>query len=583
MLQIGSVLDGKYKILQEIGRGGMSVVYLALNERANKTWAVKEVRKDGGTDQTVVSQGLIAETEMLKKLNHPNLPSIIDVIDTKDSFIIVMDYIEGGSLQKRIEKMGPQNAEDVVRWSIQLTDVLAYLHSRKPPIIYRDLKPANVMLKPDGDVCLIDFGTAREYKQTSQGDTTWLGTRGYAAPEQFGGHGQTDARTDIYNLGATMYHLLTGYSPADTQFVIEPISKFRPELAGSGIEKIVAKCCQPAPENRYQSCAELMYALEHVHDEDDVIRKARNRKWFAFVGSSAVTLVGIIGMISFSLLKSQAINTSYDTYISQAQTSSFDTAVEYYRAAMELQPSNEKAYLELLDLCARDFTITNEERSAIESCINSSRNSNSGTRSNLEILKQSNPEAYAQFEYQLGTSYFVGYSGGKREAYNCLANVIDSDYLSSSEKSVANTYYLLADYYVQLGDSASQGNASSSSNDGYGWAKKNVSYSEFWDKLYSMVSDADTVSEKAGGGDYAAAIYRETAIQISLNISNLRNDGVPMDEIEEAIAQGFEYLDNYQSSDDDVRSLVEQTRQALQSAELACNSYSGRSSASSMS
>ena len=90
MLQVGSVLDGKYKILNEIGHGGMSVVYLALNERANKTWAIKEVRKDGGNDQEVVSQGLIAETEMLKKLHHPNLPSIVDVIDTNDSFIIVM-------------------------------------------------------------------------------------------------------------------------------------------------------------------------------------------------------------------------------------------------------------------------------------------------------------------------------------------------------------------------------------------------------------------------------------------------------------------------------------------------------------
>ena len=111
MLQIGSVLDGKYKILQEIGHGGMSVVYLALNERANKTWAVKEVRKDGGNDKSVVSQGLVAETEMLKKLSHPNLPSIIDVIDKDDSFIIVMDYIEGGSLQKRLEKMGPRASE----------------------------------------------------------------------------------------------------------------------------------------------------------------------------------------------------------------------------------------------------------------------------------------------------------------------------------------------------------------------------------------------------------------------------------------------------------------------------------------
>ena len=240
MLEIGSLLDGKYKILNEIGHGGMSVVYLALNERANKTWAVKEVRKDGGNDTTVVSQGLVAETEMLKKLNHPNLPSIVDVIDKDDSFIIVMDYIEGNSLQHLLDVEGPQHPEKVITWAKQLCDVLGYLHSRKPPIIYRDMKPANVMLRPNGEVTLIDFGTAREYKDTRNEDTTWLGTRGYAAPEQFGGRGQTDARTDIYTLGATMYHLITGYSPADTNFEVLPIGKFVPQLKGSGLEKIIS-------------------------------------------------------------------------------------------------------------------------------------------------------------------------------------------------------------------------------------------------------------------------------------------------------------------------------------------------------
>ena len=570
MLQIGSVLDGKYKILQEIGHGGMSVVYLALNERANKTWAVKEVRKDGGNDKTVVSQGLVAETEMLKKLSHPNLPSIIDVIDKDDSFIIVMDYIEGGSLQKRLEKMGPQNADDVVRWALQLADVLGYLHSRKPPIIYRDMKPSNVMLKPDGNVCLIDFGTAREYKQTSSGDTTWLGTRGYAAPEQFGGHGQTDARTDIYNLGATMYHLLTGYSPADTQFIIYPISRFRPELAGTGIEKIVAKCCQPDPKDRYQSCAELTYALEHVHDEDDTVRKSRNRKWYSFLASCSVTVIGAALAIMFSIFKTNAINTSYDTYISQAESSGFDRAVESYRSAMELQPENEEAYMGLLNLCASDYTITNEEREAIESCINSTRSSNAGTRSNLEILKQRNPEGYDQFEYQLGTSYFVGYSGGKREAYNCLANVIESENLTNNERTVANTYYLLADYYVQLGDTAAQ--ATDDKDDGFGWAKTNVSYNQLWENLYAVVEDSETVSQKAGGGDYAAAMYRETANQIASNIAHFRSDGVAMNEIRNAIDEGRAYISNLQETNTN-GSLIEQTNQALDSAERTYESY----------
>lgn len=256
MLEIGSVIDGKYKILNVVGKGGMSVVYLAMNERANKQWAIKEVRKDGMQSFEVVKQNLVAETDLLKKLNHPHLPSIIDVIDCDDTFLIVMDYIEGNPLSKALETSGAQNQDDVIEWAKQLCDVLGYLHSRKPPIIYRDMKPSNVMLKPDGNVMLIDFGTAREFKYSSVADTTCLGTQGYAAPEQFGGHGQTDARTDIYCLGATMYHLVTGHNPATPPYEMYPIRQWNPMLS-SGLEEIILKCTQRNPEDRYQSCAEL--------------------------------------------------------------------------------------------------------------------------------------------------------------------------------------------------------------------------------------------------------------------------------------------------------------------------------------
>ena len=187
MLEIGSVVDGKYKILNKIGQGGMSVVYLALNERANKTWAIKEVRKDGIQDFTTVKQGLIVETNILKSLSHKYLPGIIDVIDDEDTFIIVMDYIEGKSLNKVLQESLerdnlPIGVEDVISWGIQLCDVLYYLHTREHPIIYRDMKPANVMLKPNGEISLIDFGTARVFKTGNSEDTTCLGTPGYAAP-----------------------------------------------------------------------------------------------------------------------------------------------------------------------------------------------------------------------------------------------------------------------------------------------------------------------------------------------------------------------------------------------------------------
>ena len=315
MLEVGSLVDGKYKILRVVGKGGMSVVYQAVNEKANKIWAIKEVRKDGVQNFEVVKQNLVVETDLLKRLSHPNLPSIIDVIDGDGSFLIVMDYIEGNSLNKALEN-GPQSQDDVIEWSKQLCDVLGYLHSRKPPIIYRDMKPANVMLKPDGKVSLIDFGTAREFKSAAVEDTTCLGTQGYAAPEQYGGHGQTDARTDIYCLGATMYHLVTGHNPSTPPYEMYPIRQWNPELS-SGLEQIIIKCTQRNPEDRYQSCAELLYALDHYRDLDDEVTRKRNLKWKLFIASVITTFVMLIGALGFNIARSGVTSQTYDSLVSE--------------------------------------------------------------------------------------------------------------------------------------------------------------------------------------------------------------------------------------------------------------------------
>lgn len=251
MLKIGSLLGGKYKILSEIGHGGMSVVYMALNEKANKTWAVKEIRKDGKMDYNTVTQGLVAEIETLKKLNHPNIPSVIDIIDDEDTYIVVMDYIEGNSLDKALEEHGAQPQEYVIKWAKQLCDALGYLHSLNPPIIYRDMKPANIMLKPDGNITLIDFGTAKTY-DFAVGETTGIGTVGYAAPEQYigSGLGRTDARTDIYCLGITLYHLLTGIDPCRNVISNRSIRAVNPNLS-PGLDEIIIKCTEMQPDDRY--------------------------------------------------------------------------------------------------------------------------------------------------------------------------------------------------------------------------------------------------------------------------------------------------------------------------------------------
>ena len=567
MLQVGSVLDGKYKILNEIGHGGMSVVYLALNERANKTWAIKEVRKDGGNDQEVVSQGLIAETEMLKKLHHPNLPSIVDVIDTNDSFIIVMDYIEGRSLQDLLDTSGPQPVDLVVDWAKQLCDVLGYLHSRIPPIIYRDMKPPNVMLRPNGQVMLIDFGTAREYKQHNDRDTTWLGTRGYAAPEQFGGRGQTDGRTDIYCLGATIYHLLTGYSPADTQFVILPLGQLRPELAGSGIEEVVATCCQPDPANRYQNCAELMYALDHIHDLDYATKKKRARRWRLFIASIALAVAGAGGMGGFHIAESNTRKASYDSYIRSAENSTeLGDKIEYYRKAIDRQPSREDAYDSLLTYIEGDRIFTADEKKALESCLNKNGEISKNS-TNIDYFRSKNRAGYDNFEFRLGKDYFSYLGNGKTDANRCFKEVIDSNNLSEQDLKIANSLFKLTDYYAQLGKT----------NQDWAQGTGKYNYKDFWTMLQEMTADPNTIDEKTGDVPYSVAMYREVATQISSNMRQFRNAGVNAQQMKDIITAAKVYLSGIDKNQyiNLFDTLIPQTNNAIEDAENAISAAFG--------
>lgn len=413
MLEVGQVFDGKYKILNKVGQGGMSVVYLAMNEKANKQWAVKEVRKDGVLDFEAVKQGLVAETDILKKLSHPNLPSIIDVIDTEDSFIIIMDYIQGNSLNKALDEFGAQPQENVIEWAKQLCDVLGYLHSRNPAIIYRDMKPANIMLKPDGNVTLIDFGTAREFKEKNLADTTCLGTVGYAAPEQFGGMGQTDARTDIYCLGATLYHLVTGKNPCEPPYEILPIRQINPSLS-SGLENIIIKCTKSNPAERYQSAAELMYALEHYEEDDTKYRQKQKKKLGMFIASIAMSLVfaatSVFGYVSAEKTKTA----DYDNIIATA------TSVDDYYKAITTDPSRTEAYLGsadfkgLIEFLISDGELTAEESSSLVKLKGGLDQENAQNYSTtIDVLSpiiERNDGSYEQICYEIGEAYLFYYN-----------------------------------------------------------------------------------------------------------------------------------------------------------------------------
>lgn len=467
MLEIGSVLDGKYKILSEIGHGGMSVVYMALNEKANKTWAVKEIRKDGKMDFNIVRQGLVAEIETLKKLNHPNLPSIVDVIEDRDSFIIVMDYIEGNSLDRALLEHGAQPQDNVIEWAMQLCDVLSYLHSCSPPIIYRDMKPANIMLRPDGNIALIDFGTAKTY-EIDLGETTGIGTIGYAAPEQFigSGMGRTDARTDIYCLGITLYHLLTGIDPCKNVIADKSIRAVNPALS-QGLDEIIIKCTQPDPKDRYQSCDELLYAFEHHNEMGIVYRNAQKKKLKRFIATAAATLISAFVAIFGFVSAENAKTADYEKLLGEAESIVLDLNDENYRTnfikkcdklaeAIGTSPetfdteNGNDAYNKMLKLFESEISDKGAEFSQLEAGYISQFETgydivdafgNSTTIYPLEELKAVNSDHYEDLCLDIGILYWYSYAeqserykyGGKWFGY-----IAEVDSMAKTFKEIAD-------------------------------------------------------------------------------------------------------------------------------------------------
>ena len=194
---------------------------------------------------------------MLKQLSNPHLPKIYDIIENTENFMLVIDFIEGESLDKVIAREGPQSPERVCYWGMQICEVFDYLHKQPKPVIYRDMKPANLILKPDGTLMMIDFGTARTQKDdvVMAQDTTCIGTAGFAAPEQYGGSGQSTARTDIFCLGATLYNMIAGRMPSSIVGV--PFENLNPLEADMPLADIIRKCTKSDPLERYQTAMEL--------------------------------------------------------------------------------------------------------------------------------------------------------------------------------------------------------------------------------------------------------------------------------------------------------------------------------------
>jgi serine/threonine protein kinase len=259
----GSIVGGRYRIERLLAQGGMSRVYIAYHMQLDAHMALKEMVPPAGQATQAAQALFLQEARTLRQLRHPSLPVVHDAFSEQGRFFLAMDFVPGETLEAVRARRGPIPEPEVRRYLEQLCDVLDYLHSQSPPVIFRDLKPGNIILQPDGQLKLIDFGIARSFKARQSYDTTILGTPGYCPPEQYG-QSQTDARSDIYALGKLAWALVTGRDPAQEpggSLIARPARQLVPVVSPQ-LDALIQWATQLEPSKRPASAAAFRQALQ---------------------------------------------------------------------------------------------------------------------------------------------------------------------------------------------------------------------------------------------------------------------------------------------------------------------------------
>lgn len=331
MLRRGEILNNTYEVMEEIGQGGAGIVYLAWHLRLQKKVVIKKIKDAFG--------GRISErreADILKSLHHKYLPQVYDFVQMGDSVFTVMDYIEGWDLLKYIQRGQTFSERQLLIWMRQLTEVLEYLHGQKPAIVHSDIKPSNIMITPEGDVCLIDFNV-------SFGDGGTRGISGYsqryASPEQIyrsqvirnGGDPRTvpvDRRTDIFSLGASFYHVMTGYPPVMDGVAGRPLSEWSGLPYSRWFLGVIDKAMQVNPKDRYQSASELLGDLLNIRKRDADYKRVRAQEKAVYISGIFCILAGVICLfLGGKQLNREHFQDEYQALEEMAQTDDYDAVV----------------------------------------------------------------------------------------------------------------------------------------------------------------------------------------------------------------------------------------------------------------
>jgi len=272
-LSQGTILNSKYNIIRLLGKGGMGNAYLADTLcQPYMRLVIKELNPAGFDDAEEAWELFKKEANFMKKFSHHGIPKIFDFFNENHRDYLAIEYIDGQTLEEILKSTpGSVTIDKSISWAIEIADIMDYLHnSFEFPIVYRDIKPANIIITPLGKVKLIDFGIARYYNPDKSIDTFRLGSPGYAPPELYKGHVQSSPQSDIYSLGVLLFQMLTKYDPSEAPFKFPPMKSLNSEIS-EGLEKIILKSIEIQPLKRYLSMKDFKEALmDYMGIEEEI-------------------------------------------------------------------------------------------------------------------------------------------------------------------------------------------------------------------------------------------------------------------------------------------------------------------------
>lgn len=541
-LREGDIVDGSWEVIKQIGQGGSGTVYLVRDIELNRLLALKEVpvrNTDQGKRQ---AKAVVAEVSLLKSLSHPSIPRILKMTHDEHSILIIMDYIEGYSLRSLIAKKDYIEEALIIKWGLALCDTLKYLHNRNPKVIYRDLKPHNVMLSNENHLFLMDFGISREVgPDFDYSKEDRVGTKGYAAPEMRAKNAWFDERSDIYALGRTLYFLATRNSPSleklpnGQELPILPIRQYDASRS-VGLEKIIEKATAYKPKDRYQSVEEMIYDLKNIDKMSEGYIRTIKRRATTIYTLFGTLVLGVFLLGSGALYSQMATTDAYNQAISKGKTSQdLDALV----SASKIMPSEVEPYLEMVKIYRSNGHFTSEDEFQLLSAL----------QSNLPSLK-GKPGA-GDLLYQIGQLYWFYYpQNGQTKSVSWFEQAKD---FGVSEKN----QHLLS-IYLELG-TFKKGILSSITDH-----SDSGMYKTYWGALGEL-------SKEMGDDSQLQLTYLQSVFDVIDSYSGgLKSDGLTLDELKVVFDKAVDLLNSYNGKTDaqmkakaELQSRVETVRNKL--------------------